>query len=417
MFRHFLEPNIKCSVSDSSHRLQFAKNDLRFVHCIILIGRLISSLLLKEKKVYWYTQLKLFMKLIKNILVVLVPLSLFSGITFSQTKEELKKKYENSSIDEELKKKMATEYVFPDSLILPPLHYTNSYYVLDSAVNYFHSISIDVIVQDEIPDHYSFYISPFNISLNNMPLYCGIQSSGGGISVKTGKEEDIKFNGIFSRWFERTKKALKTKGYYASSDAEGDFISVRNVVGWHKGSYRITLKKEGYIAGKSIPDTIKPKETYFSWGDYEHSWVTMYVEDLSTKKVVNVGSQLSRKKIQMKGHITSFLEQYKYFIDFAQRSRDLEGLNVIRYDKLPKVTIVQKNLRINGKLVKLEKVPTYHNRTHNPEQSKVAGEIPILSKDSYNPTTGELTLETGVFVKWPEKKMLIKGNAFNSVQN
>ncbi|WP_313372432.1 hypothetical protein [Sphingobacterium multivorum] len=40
----------------------------------------------------------------------------------------------------------------------------------------------------------------------------------------------------------------------------------------------------------------------------------------------------------------------------------------------------------------------------NPEQSKVAGEIPILSKDSSNPTTGELTLETGVFVKCPPKK-------------
>ncbi|WP_411971824.1 hypothetical protein ACLCDV_17995 [Sphingobacterium sp. Lzh-3] len=345
------------------------------------------------------------MKLIKNILTVLVPLTLFSGTAFSQTKEELKKKYENSSIDEELKKKMATEYVYPDSLILPPLHYTNSYYVLDSAVNDFHSISIDIIVKDDIPDHYSFYISPFNISLNNILLYCGIQSAGGGISVKTGKEEDIKFNGIFSRWFERTKKALKTTGYYASSDAEGDFISVRNTVGWHKGSYRITLKKEGYIAGKAVPDTINPKETYFSWGDYEHTWVTMYVEDLSTKKVVNVGSlAFPGKKIQMKEHITSFLEQYKYFIDFAQRPRDLEGLNVIRYDKLPKVTIIQKNLRINGKLVKLEKVPTYHNRTHNPEQSKVAGEIPVLSKDSYNAATGELTLETGVFVAWPPKK-------------
>ena len=36
------------------------------------------------------------MKLIKNILTVLVPLTLFSGTAFSQTKEELKKKYENS---------------------------------------------------------------------------------------------------------------------------------------------------------------------------------------------------------------------------------------------------------------------------------------------------------------------------------
>ncbi|MGJ1211044.1 MULTISPECIES: hypothetical protein [Sphingobacterium] len=85
----------------------------------------------------------------------------------------------------------------------------------------------------------------------------------------------------------------------------------------------------------TIPIPIKPKETYFSWGDYEHSWVTIYVEVLSTKKVVNVGSlAFPGKKIQMKGHITSFLEQYKYFIDFAQRPRDLEGLNVIRYDKL-----------------------------------------------------------------------------------
>lgn len=87
MFWHFLKPNIKCSIRDSTHRLQFVKKDLRFVRCIILIDRLISSLLLKEKKVYWWTQLKLFMKLIKNILTVLVPLTLFSGTVFSQTKE------------------------------------------------------------------------------------------------------------------------------------------------------------------------------------------------------------------------------------------------------------------------------------------------------------------------------------------
>ncbi len=29
--------------------------------------------------------------------------------------------------------------------------------------------------------------------------------------------------------------------------------------------------RRGYIAGKAVPDTINPKETYFSWGDYEHS--------------------------------------------------------------------------------------------------------------------------------------------------
>jgi len=76
-----------------------------------------------------------------------------------------------------------------------------------------------------------------------MMFYGGIQTYANGKSIGNKKEEEIGRGGIFSRWMERDTGALKTSGYYASSDGEGDFISVRNKFRWDKGTYRLTLKK------------------------------------------------------------------------------------------------------------------------------------------------------------------------------
>lgn len=316
----------------------------------------------------------------------------------AQTKEELKKKYENSNIHEEVKNKMQTNNIYPDSIILAPLHYTNSFYNLDSTFSDFQSISIDIKIENKIPENYNFYISPFNMSLNGIMLYGGIQTQGGGTSVKTGKEESIAFNAIFSRWYERTKNALKTDGYYASSDAEGDFISIRNKVGWNKGSYRLTLKKEEYVPGLPITDAITSKDTYFSWGEYEHTWITYYVENLKTKKVIKVGSlAFPGKNFSLSKSITSFTEQYGKGIDFSRKPKHK---SMLYYKDIPYVKVVQSNLRVNGILIKPKEVKTYHNRTHNPEQNKIPAKMPILSTDKYDSKTGKLTLETGKFIDW-----------------
>ena len=315
-----------------------------------------------------------------------------------QTKEELRKKYENSDLHQETEKSMRSKQSYSDSIILPPLHYTNTFYELEKDTDDFHSISIDIEVANKIPESYYFYISPFNLEFNGIPIYSGIQSKGDGISSKTGKQVDyIPFNGIFSRWYERDKHALKTTGFYISSDGEGDFISVRNPVGWNKGTYRLTIKKEGNIPGKPLPSGTAAKDTYFTWGEYEHTWLTLTVEDLKSHKKTTIGSlAFPGNTIKMGKHITSFLEQYRYTIDFANKPRFKGDSDYIYYKEIPYIRIIQKNIMINGKPVSFKKVKTIHNNTHHPDQDSIKGKMPVLSTDQFDSKTNVLTLETGI---------------------
>ncbi|MFV0606247.1 MAG: hypothetical protein ACK5NK_10440 [Niabella sp.] len=315
----------------------------------------------------------------------------------AQSKEELKQKYKNSDLQDEIQK-LKTETTYPDSIILPPLHFTNTYYSLKNDIEDFNSISIDIEICNKIPQNYSFYISPFNLRFNNIPMYCGIQSKGGGISSKTGKNEEISFNGIFSRWYERDKNALKTDGYFASAAGEGDFISVREAIGWKKGKYRITLKKDGIIPGNPLPKNINEKDTYFTWGEYEHTWITMTVEDLKSHKTSVIGSlAFPGKNIVLGKKIVSFLEQYNYIIDFAAKPRFANSKNHIYYTDIPYIKVIQKNIRINGKPAAIENVKTLHNNTHNPNQSSINGKMPVLSTDSLDVKKNSVILETGIF--------------------
>ena len=316
----------------------------------------------------------------------------------SQTKEDLKKKYENSDLNSEIDKKLRTNNIYPDSIILAPLHYTNSFYILDSIYSDLKSISMDITIENEIPNDYYFYISPFNFSINEIPIYCGMQTKGGGKSIKSKTNENIAFNGIFSRWFERTHLALKTEGFYESSDHEGDFIGVRNYAYWNKGKYRLTLKKEDYVPGKSVKGIKNSNELYFSWGEYEHTWVTYTIENLETQQISIIGSlAFPGKKLKLSNYITSFTEQYGYYIDFAHKKRENHYLH---YKDIPYVKLTQSNLRINNEQIILKNVNTDHNRTHHPDQNKIPAKMPVLSTATYNSNTGELTIETGKFIEW-----------------
>ncbi|UMQ40319.1 hypothetical protein MKS83_13010 [Chryseobacterium sp. Y16C] len=284
-----------------------------------------------------------------------------------------------------------------DNIILPPLHYTNTFYQLKEDVENFQSISIDIEVKNYIPKNYYFYIAPLNLEFNEIPIYSGLQSKGDGIDFKTNQQENyIPFNGIFSRWNERNKNALKTTGYYISSDTEGDFISVRNPIGWNKGNYRITIKKDGYVPGTSIQN-VDIDKTYFSWGKYEHTWLTMTVEDLKSHTIATIGSlAFPGKKIRMNKNILSFLEQYRYTIDFAEKPRFKEDSDYIYYKDIPYIKIIQKNILINGKPVTFEKVKTLHNNTVHSEQENIKKTFPILSTDQFTAKNNELILETGI---------------------
>lgn len=323
---------------------------------------------------------------------------------FSQTappnKETLKKKYESSDIDKEIKKKMQSDIQYPDSIVLPPLHFINTFVPLDTANLNFQSFSVDVEIKTEIPKGYNFYISPFNASFNGIPYYGGIQTSSDGRPVKGGKDRKIGRGGIFSRWMERDTAALKGDGYYASSDGEGDFISVRNKVKWDKGSYRLTLYKSGEVKGKPLPAGFKSKDLMFAWGEYEHSWVSMSVQNLRTGQKVIIGSMaFPGKKLSISPYNIIFLEQYGTVINFAKK-KPKAASSAVNYKDLPIVKLEIKNILMNGKAVIPAKVTTLVNRTHHPEQSKIAMPIPVLSKDAYDAKTGILSYEVGGFQRW-----------------
>jgi hypothetical protein len=160
------------------------------------------------------------------LFIVLIP-----GIALCQqtdpTKEELKKKYENSDMHQETEKKLRSANIYPDSIVLAPLHFVDTYVKLNTAAFDFESLSVDVDVQTEIPGDYNLYICTADATINKIPFYCGIQTHAGGKPINGGKDEGIGSGGIFSRWMERNKAALKTNGYYTSSETEGDFISIR----------------------------------------------------------------------------------------------------------------------------------------------------------------------------------------------
>ncbi|MGJ1386097.1 hypothetical protein ACR782_07840 [Sphingobacterium spiritivorum] len=337
----------------------------------------------------------------KSINYAFLLLLILSGsVVSAQSKEELKKKYENSDLHKETEKKMRNTHNYPDSVILPPLHFTNSFVQLDSTITDFQSFSIDVDILNDIPDEYAFYISPFNIQLNGMPVYGGIQTHSDGYSVKDNVYQQIGRGGIFSRWYERSKEATNSAGYYNSSDGEGDFISVRNKLNWNKGKYRLKLTKTKYEKGKSIAPDFIPKDLYFSWGDVEHSWVTYTVENLQTHRKDTIGSlAFPGKKIRMDKTIVYFTEQYHKYFDFGTPDRHL-GDNFIYYKDIPVIDMTLSNLTINGKVFIPKEIKTYHNRTHHPDQDQIKMPMPVLSRDKYDPATGVLTYRIGELVHW-----------------
>lgn len=319
------------------------------------------------------------------LLLFLLPVSLLAIGQQKRTSDSLQSKYKDIDVFQAMDKQMKIDSAIdlPDSIVLAPWHMLDVYIILADSVRDFKSISIDIRVRSHIPDGLTYFIAPFNSEFNAIPFYCGVQTASGGKNVQTGIEEQIGRGAIFSRWYERSRKALKTTGYYASSDKEGDFISVRNKFHWDTGSYRITLYKSAIIPGKPLPAQFDTKSVMFSWGQYVHSWVTMSVTNLKTNRSMVVGSlAFPGKQLAMPPLFGLFFEQYGKATDFSLSDRRLEGALSFRQQPFLLIDFVQ--LTINGQLTKPAEVVTYYNLTHHPEQKKMAMPMPRFAEAQYD---------------------------------
>ncbi len=312
------------------------------------------------------------------------------------TKEALKKKYEHSGIKEETKKQFGYNQIggAKDSIILNPFQFINTFVFLGTADFEFNSIAADIEVKTTIPAGYFFYISPLCGTINKMQFYGGIITGG-----------DTGSHGMFSRWMERNKAAIRTKGHSGSSNNEGDFINATNKFNWNKGKYRVHLFKSGYIPGKTIPEKYTRKDLMFTWGEYEHTWVTLEVENLKTHEKVEVGSlAFPGKKLMYSSRNIIFLEHYGQAIYFSKHRPDYP-YRIINYKDLPEIKVDIANICVNGKKVKPVSVKTYHSCSVNPNQSKIPMPLPLLSKVYYDKANGIYQYDVGKLQSWqtPEK--------------
>lgn len=325
----------------------------------------------------------------RNILLsfILFFVSFFCYGQQMPSKMELKKKYESSNIIKESHKGLASTNVYPDSIVLSPIHYVNTSFSLTSSspVIDLDSISVDIEIKTKVPNDYKLFIAPFSCYINTIPFYAGIQTAAGGRKKGSTSDLSIGRGGIFSRWMERDTNAIKTDGYYSSSDGEGDFISVRDSFIWDRGTYRITIKKGGHIDGKPLKGSFSLKELSFIWGEYEHTWAEMIVEDLGNGKKKKIGSlAFPGPKLLMSSNNILFLEYYGDPINYSLQ-RKVKGS--VFFGDLPGLKIIMKNVIVNGKSILPLNVKHHINETFNPEQKKIAMPLPVMveAKETVEP--------------------------------
>ncbi|NQX43430.1 hypothetical protein SAMN05421820_11767 [Pedobacter steynii] len=273
----------------------------------------------------------------------------------------------------------------PDSVALSPFFPLNVGYALDSnATKDIKRISIDVEIKTQIPDDYHYCISALNAAFNGKKFHTGLATHTNGIPVKIKNAKDTVFGqgAVFTRWFEGDTNLIATKGFTESRS--NSYISIRNKAIWNKGRYRITLYKSGYKKGKPIPGQNLKYNDQYPLTVYEHSWITMTVENLDTRKKWVIGSMaFPGKKIDMDPRFEIFLEQYGAAINYGAKNRALDK-PIIYYKDLPKIELIIGNVTIDGEKQQLEKV---NLRVRKPEIN--------IAREVFNAGKNEIWFETG----------------------
>ena len=166
-------------------------------------------------------------------------------------------------------------------IVNPCWHLVDIYYEFEDSI-LMESFSIDITIQDDIPEDMYLYLCTQSSDINQMGFYNGIQTHCGGYRGVNGENNfgnfvDLGRASIFSRWSQRLGTAMKIQksGVGESGGYEGDFISVRNTLPWKKGKYTITLRNTHEKV--TIDDVV-------------HTFVAMQVFSHEKKSLIQTGS-------------------------------------------------------------------------------------------------------------------------------
>jgi hypothetical protein len=197
----------------------------------------------------------------------------------------------------------------------PPWHLVDLYWdFVDDAP--FESLSVDVVMADDIPDETRLYVSPLSIDLGGQPLYCGFQSSTRAWRSPDAPDDWVDFGrgALFSRWDcagnPRDYLKMEPGGGCELGDYEGRFCSVRKPLAWTTGRYHCELRVTERHA--------------------DHLWVGFFLNNARIGQLRFDGNHLRADR----NSICSFVEIYGDDVPIAS---------------VPEARITFENLRVNGK--------------------------------------------------------------------
>ena len=188
----------------------------------------------------------------------------------------------------------------------------------------FESYSIDVTIKDQVAADVNLYIAPLGLGhLNKIPFYGGLQTQADGYTKRDRRLRQIGPGFLMSMWGERSHDAIRPAvgGFCQSSGHEGDFVSVRRAYSWSPGkyTYRVVRMDQQKVQDKTA------------------TWVGAFVYSHAKDENIFVGAlRFPADKLVLSRRLASFVEVY------GRR---------LPVEKIPKVTVIFDNLRINGDAV------------------------------------------------------------------
>ncbi len=283
-----------------------------------------------------------------------------------------------------------------DSLYTDPTFFDMFWIQLDSnSTKDVKSFSFDMDIKTTFPKDYHYCISLMNSAFNGRQFHTGLCTFTNGFKANSVNSLDTVFGlgAVFSRWFVKDSAIIKTDGYYELRNKSYDnYVSIRNKAIWGKGKYRVSVYVTGYTPGKPIPSQALKDKFLTPLTEYEHTWVTMAVENLKTHQKWVIGEMaFPGKKLTMSTRNQILSEHYNSEIYMGNTPKKFDK-PVINYKDLPKTNIVVSNLRINDKVQKID-----DGTQETLYKTK-------LGSHRFDRKKNLLYLETGVFNGWEVNK-------------
>lgn len=162
----------------------------------------------------------------------------------------------------------------------------------------FESLSIDVIISEDVPSSVRLYVAPVGLAhLSKTPFYGGIQTMTDATTKTDPKIRNIGPGFLFSMWGARTFDAIRPSegGFCQSSGHEGDFVSVRRPFEWKKGKYTFKLIKMDREVVDGQP----------------HTWVGNFIYNHATDSNIFVGAlRFPGEDLVLDRKVANFVEIY-----------------------------------------------------------------------------------------------------------